>query len=114
MISEVLMVRVYIHESDQGKHKRSMREILSLLQEQHAVQGVAVFRAIAGFGANGEVHADDILRLNVNLPIVIEFFDQPKVAEAVIDLLRALVPGGHMVSWPARRHGSTALPPKPA
>lgn len=114
MISEVLMVRVYIRESDQGKHKRLMQEILSLLQEQQAVHGVTVFRAIAGLGVGGDVHADDILRLNVNLPIVIEFFDEPKVAEAVIELLRALVPGGHMISWLARRHGSTALPPKPA
>ena len=80
--NDVLMVRVYLSESDQGKRKRLMQEILTLLQDRHAVQGVTVFRAIAGFGASGEVRADDILRLNVDLPIVIEFFDEPKVAEA--------------------------------
>ena len=112
MTNDVLMVRVYLSEADQGKRKRLMQEILTLLQERHAVQGVIVFRAIAGFGVGGEVRADDILRLNVDLPLVIEFFDEPKVAEAAIELLRALVPGGHMVSWPAQRHGSTALPQK--
>ncbi len=113
MTNDVLMVRVYLHEADQGKRKRLMQEILTLLQERHAVQGVTVFRAIAGLGAGGEVRAEDVLRLNVDLPIVIEFFDEPKVAEAAIALLRdALVPGGHIVSWPAQRHGSTALPPK--
>jgi len=69
-----------------------MREILSILHDRHAVQGVTVFRGVAGFGAGGEVHADDMLRLNVDLPLVIEFFDEPVIAE-----------GGHP---PARRFGS--------
>jgi uncharacterized protein len=112
MNNDILMVRVYLREDDQGKRKRLMQEILTLLQERHAVQGVTVFRAIAGLGAGGEVRADDILRLNVDLPIVVEFFDEPKVAEAAIALLNGLVPGDHIVSWPAQRHGSTALPPK--
>ena len=90
----------------------SSHEILTLLQDQHAVQGVTVFRGIAGLGAGGEVRADDILRLNVDLPLVIEFFDEPKVAEAAIRLLDDLVPGGHIVSWLANHYGTTALRPK--
>ena len=89
-----------------------MQEILTLLQDRHAVQGVTVFRGIAGFGASGEIHADDILRLNVDLPLVIEFFDEQKVADAAIGLLNGLVPGGHIVSWPAKRYGTTELPLK--
>lgn len=114
MSNDILMVRVYLSEADHGKRKRLMQEILKLLQERHAVQGVTVFRAIAGFGAAGEVWADDILRMTVDLPLVIEFFDEPQVAEAAIALLTGLVPGGHIVSWAAERHGSTALPPKRA
>jgi PII-like signaling protein len=110
MSNDILMVRVYLSEADHGKRKTLMQEILTLLQERHAVQGVTVFRGIAGFGASGEVHADDILRINVDLPLVIEFFDEPKVAEAAIGLLDDLVPGGHIVSWPAKRHGTAALP----
>ncbi|CAM5766061.1 DUF190 domain-containing protein [Bosea minatitlanensis] len=110
MTNDILMVRIYLSETDHGKRKALMQEILTLLQERHAVQGVTVFRGIAGFGASGEVRADDILRLSVDLPLVVEFFDEPKVAEAAIALLDDLVPGGHIVSWPARRHGTTALP----
>ncbi len=112
MGNEILVVRIYLSEADHGRRKTLMQEILTLLQSQHAVQGVTVFRGIAGFGASGEIRADDILRLNVDLPLVIEFFDEPKVAEAAIHLLDNLVPGGHIVSWPARRYGATALPPK--
>lgn len=110
MINDILMVRIYLSETDHGKRRTLMQEILTLLQERHAVQGVTVFRGIAGFGASGEVRADDILRLNVDLPLVVEFFDEPRVAEAAIALLDDLVPGGHIVSWPARRYGTTALP----
>ena len=110
MGDDILMVRVYLREADHGKRKTLMQEILTLLQERHGVQAVMVFRAIAGFGAGGEVHADDILRLNVDLPLVIEFFEDPKVAEAAIALLDGRVPGGHIVSWPARRPGIAAPP----
>ncbi len=112
MANDVLMVRIYLSEADHGRRKTLMREILALLQDQHTVQGVTVFRGIAGFGASGEIRADDILRLNVDLPLVIEFFDEPKVAEAALHLLDNLVPGGHIVSWPAKRYGATAQPSK--
>ena len=89
MSNEMLMVRIYLSEADQGKRRMLVQEILTLLQDRHAVRAVTVFRGIAGFGASGEVHADDILRLKVDLPLVIEFFDEPKVAEAAIDLRRS-------------------------
>jgi uncharacterized protein len=109
MANDILMVRIYLSEADHGRRKTLMQEVLTLLKDRHAVQGVTVFRGIAGLGAGGEVRADDILRLNVDLPLVIEFFDEPKVAEAAIHLLDDLVPGGHIVSWPAQRYGTTAL-----
>ena len=99
MSNEMLMVRIYLSEADRGKRKTLMQEILTLLKDRHAVKAVAVFRGIAGFGASGEAHAADILRLKVDLPLVIEFFDEPKVAEAAIDLLDDLVPRAHIVSW---------------
>jgi uncharacterized protein len=112
MVNDVLMVRIYLSEADQGRRRTLMREIFSLLHDRHAVQGVTVFRGVAGFGPDGEVHADNMLRLNVDLPLVIEFFDEPEIAEAAIQLLDDLVPGGHIVSWLAKRYGPAALPPK--
>jgi uncharacterized protein len=112
MDNEILVARIYLSEADYGRRKTLMQEILTLLQDKHAIQGVTVFRGIAGFGASGETRADDILRLNVDLPLVIEFFDEPRVAEAAIRLLDGMVPRGHIVSWPAKRYGTTALPSK--
>lgn len=106
MVNDILIVRIYIRETNQGKRKTLLQEILALLQDRHAVQGVTVFRGIAGFGASGETRANDILRLSVDLPVVIEFFDEPKVVEAALALLGDLVPGGHIISWPAKRYGA--------
>lgn len=57
---------------------------------------------IAGFGSKGEVHSADLLRLTANLPLVIEFFDEPQVVEAAIKAIDGLVPAGRIVTWQAR------------
>ncbi len=105
MDDEVRMARVYISEADHGQRTSLMREVLNVLHDQQRVKGVVVFRGIAGFGDGGEVHASDILRLNVDLPLVIEFFDTPAVVFAALGLLEKLVPAGHMLHWSATRHG---------
>ena len=87
MEDEVMVVRIYLRETEHGKRKTLMQEIMNILHDQQRVQGVIVFRGIAGFGESGEVHAADMLRLNVDLPLVIEFFDKPNVVKAALGLL---------------------------
>lgn len=101
METTVTIVRIYLSEADHGRHKTLMQEILNILHDQHRVKGVTVFRGIAGFGDTGEVHASDLLRLLVDLPLVIEFFDEPSVVQAVLSLLDGLLPAGRIVQWQA-------------
>ncbi|WP_315924012.1 DUF190 domain-containing protein [Mesorhizobium sp. SP-1A] len=101
MSSEVVVVRIYIHEAEQGRRTNLQQEILALLHDRQRVKGVTVFRGVAGFGASGTVHAADLLRLVADLPIVIEFYDEPEVAQAAMKLLDGLVPDGHIVWWRA-------------
>jgi PII-like signaling protein len=59
------------------------------------------------------VHAADLLRLTVDLPIVIEFYDKPEVAEAAMELLKGLVPDGHVIWWRANCRTPGNSHPKP-
>jgi uncharacterized protein len=104
MDNEVMVVRIYIRETEHGRRKTLMQEVLNILHDQQRVQGVVVFRGIAGMGESGEVYASDMLRLNVDLPLVIEFFDKPTIAQAALALLDGLVPVGHILSWRAMQH----------
>ncbi|HEY4045119.1 MAG TPA: DUF190 domain-containing protein [Rhodopila sp.] len=108
MDNEVMVVRIYLRETEHGIRKTLMQEVLNILHDQQRVQGVIVFRGIAGFGESGEVHAADLLRLNVDLPLVIEFFDKPNVARAALALLDGLVPPGHILSWRAIQRQAAA------
>lgn len=101
MESEVTIVRIYLSEADHGPKRTLMQDVLNILSKQHKVKGVTVFRGIAGFGNSGQVHASDMLRIMVDLPIVIEFFDTPQVAQAVLTVLRPLIPDGRIISWSA-------------
>src|SRR5579863_2008704 len=101
--SEVIVVRIYLSEADHGHRKTLVQEILDILRNQHGVHTVTVFRGIAGLGDAGEVHASDILTRMVDLPLVVEFYDEPVVVEAALDLLKDLIPKGHFISWRANR-----------
>jgi len=102
--NEVTIVRIYLRETDHGRRKTLMQEVLNILHDQQRIQGVIVLRGIAGFGEGGEVHASDLLRLNVDLPLIIEFFDKPGIVEAALALLSGIVPAEHILSWRAVQH----------
>ena len=101
-IKIVTIARIYIKEGDRIENHSLMQEIFKLLHEQHKVHGVTVFRGVAGFGSRGEVHADDLLRLTVHLPLVLEFYDEPEIVESLLLRIRQMVPAGHIVSWTAQ------------
>ena len=100
MDRQMVLVRVYLSEADQGKKHNLLDEVMELLHDKHRVHGVTVFRGIAGFGAKGVVHSADLLRLAQRLPLVVEFFDEPAVVEDALKALDGLLPSGHIISWP--------------
>lgn len=100
MDKEMILVRIYLSEADQGRKHNLLDEVMELLHDKHRVHGVTVFRGIAGFGAKGVVHSADLLRLAQRLPLVVEFFDEPAVVDEALEALDGLLPSGHIVSWP--------------
>ena len=98
--STALMVaRIYIAESERDAGQARLDDVVRVLHGEHKVRGVTVFRGIAGFGSHGEVQADDLLRLDAALPLVVEFVDAPGIVEAAWARLAPMLPRGHFVAW---------------
>ena len=93
---DIIFVRIYLTEG-QGR----MGGLLQRLHDEEKVQGVTVFRGICGFGKSGKMHSSSLLDMSLDLPVVIEFFDEPQKINAILEHLRKDIEPGHIVSWPA-------------
>lgn len=96
MSTPITMVRVYLSEAD-----RLLHQLIAKLHDEEHVRGVTVFRGISGFGKKGRIHSSSLLDLTSDLPVVIEFFDEPDKVKTIIDHLNTIVGPGHIVSWQA-------------
>ena len=59
------------------------------------------FAASQGQASAGKARAADVLRVLVDLPLVVEFYDKPAVVEAVLPILKQMIPNGRFLSWSA-------------
>ncbi len=94
--TEVTMVRIYLTES-----KAKLDALLKRLHDWEHVRGVTVFRGISGFGQSGVVHTANIVDLSLDLPVVVEFFDEPGKVDTILEHLSEMVDPAHIVSWRA-------------
>lgn len=92
----VTMVRIYVRESE-----HLLEKMVKFLHDDTEVSGVTVLRGIEGFSDGGQIHPSFLIDLSLDLPLVIEFFDDPARVEAVIHSLVRRFPLHHIVSWPA-------------
>ena len=95
--TDVIMIRIYLHEA-----KAHMAELMQYLHDESKVHGVTVFRGITGFGTSGKFHSSTLIDMSLDLPVVIEFYDEPEKVKAIIEHLNTRVKPGHIVYWPAR------------
>jgi len=96
-MSELSMTMVRIYLTEQSAH---LDKLVTLLHEVEKVKGVTVFRGISGYGDSGEVHSASMIDLSLNLPIVVEFFDDTEKAQKIMSHLQENIKPGHIVSWP--------------
>ena len=94
---DVTIVRIYLTETE-----RLLKTLIARLHDEEKVRGVTVFRGISGFGKSGKVHSSTLLDLSLDLPVVIEFFDEPEKVRRILTHLEKILPPGRVVSWSAR------------
>ncbi|MFQ5755362.1 MAG: DUF190 domain-containing protein [Acidiferrobacterales bacterium] len=97
MTVEVTMVRIYLTEG-----KGQLDSLLAKLHDEEKVRGVTVFRGISGFGRSGRLHSSSLLDLSMDLPLVVEFFDEPAKVRGILEHLSEILEPDHVVSWKAK------------
>lgn len=93
---EVTMVRIYLNEQE-----HNLEHLMKRLRDWEKVRGVTVFRGISGFGESGEVHSATLIDLSLDLPVVVEFFDEPARVETILEHLNNEIKPRHIVKWSA-------------
>jgi hypothetical protein len=95
-IVKVIIARVYITESS-----NLFEKIFDYLKNEAKVRGVSVFRAISGYGDSGVLHTASLVDLSLNLPIVIEFFDNESKVRQILSHLDTILKPEHIIFWEA-------------
>ena len=95
----VTVARIYLRE---GEHL--LPGIIKLLHDEEKVSGVTVLRGIAGFSADGKVHTASLVDLSLDLPLVVEFYDEPARVDAVVQRLTEKLGLPHILTWPATHY----------
>jgi hypothetical protein len=90
-----MVVRVYLMEHE------GVDRLVRYLHDETAVQGVTVFRGIGGFGQSRKTHGLGLLDLSLDLPVVVEFYDEATRIESVVAGLKSRVDPRHILLWPA-------------
>ena len=90
---KALRVIIYIGESDHYQGKALYMALLQFLKEEGA-SGATVVRGLAGFGAKSRIHTATIVDLSTDLPIRVEWVDQPEVVERLLPQVRQMVDDG--------------------
>ena len=95
------ILRVYMGADDRVAG-RPLYEVLIEQAREFDLSGGSVFRGIAGYGAHGEVHTANILRMSEQLPIVAEFVGRNHKIEAFLTKVRGLIFEGLITRTPVQ------------
>ena len=101
-LSEVTVARIYTIEGHDH-----VNQALDILRDEEKIMGVSIIRGIAGFGEDREIHTSSLLTLSLELPLIIEFYDQPEKVEKAIQALTSRLGLKHIISWPATAYFDT-------
>lgn len=93
----VTIVRIYLSEGE-----TQLKTLIKRLHDWEKLRGLTVFRGVSGYGDSGEIHGTNIIDLSLNLPIVVEFFDDEEKINTVLEHLNEQIKPGHMLKWSAQ------------
>jgi hypothetical protein len=95
----VTVARIYLREAE-----HLLPKIIKFLHDEERVSGVTVLRGISGFSTDGKIHTASLIDLSLDLPLIVEFYDEPVRVDAVVQHLIQKMNLPHIVTWPATGH----------
>ena len=93
---KVTIVRIYLTEGE-----KQLKNLMKRLRDWEKLRGLTVFRGISGYGESGVIHGSDIVDLSLNMPIVVEFFDEEEKINSILEHVNDQIKSGHMLKWSA-------------
>jgi uncharacterized protein len=100
----VTMVRASLHESSHSHRQQQIHKALDILRDQLNVHGLMISQGIVGIDRQPEGHFEtlgDLLRRLPDPRIVIEFFDEPRIAQRAVQMFREAFPEARILWWSA-------------
>lgn len=94
--NNVTVVRIYLTEGE-----KQLSSLVKRLQKWEKLRGLTVFRGITGYGESGVIHDAKLIDLAMDLPLVLEFFDDPEKIAPILEHLNDFIKPGHIVTWSA-------------
>ncbi len=89
------LLRIFVDESKRHEGEPLYEAIVEVCRRE-GVAGASVFRGIMGYGAGRQIHAQRVLRLSADLPVMIEIVDSPEKIDGLVPLLDAMIDDGLM------------------
>ena len=96
---DIKIARIYLREAE-----HLLPKIIKFLHDEEKVSGITVLRGIAGFSKDGKIHTASLVDLSMDLPLVVEFFDEPARVKAVVAKLMEQVAVTHVVILAGEMH----------
>ncbi len=95
------MLRIYLGADDRiAGHP--LYEVLLEKAQECDLSGGSIFKGIEGYGAHGEVHSSQILRLSEKLPVTAEFVGRSFKIENFLEKIHGLIEEGLITRTPVQ------------
>lgn len=90
---QVKVTRVYLSEE-----APLLKELFDYLHQQK-IKGATIFRGVKGFGVSGKTREAHLLDMHFDLPMVLEFFDEPVRVDEILSHFSEKIEPGRVLQW---------------
>lgn len=98
---ELTLMRIFIGENDRYRHQPLYQALVELFHQQ-GLAGATVLKGAMGFGSQSVVHADRLLRLSTELPVVVEVVESEERIQGILPQIENMFQGGLITLEKAR------------